>query len=326
MHKGFSLIELLSSLAIGLICILVVVEVFVDYKKTHSIENAVAEIQENGRFAAHILYNSVEQAGFIGCAKLTEIFPVDDDGVMPINKLTFADSFLASQGENNQWYPVLPEIFKLKPKANTDVIIVHNMDVISANLLNPLMNDDEFFVSLEPKFKKGNDVIISDCKHAVLLHLQSVYRSVAKKYQRIIVADKINQSFVVGAAEVGRIKTRAFFIGQTSRKNRAGKKIYALYQVGETGRKAELIPNVVDMKVLCYELSKSGVVLEKMPKQIIDWSKITAIKVHLLLASQDEILEMPKAYKFKQQKHIPSDRRLYKELQLIISLHERVAL
>ena len=278
-QKGFSLIELLCAMAIGLIIITVVVEVFIDFKKTHSIEKALAEIQENGRFAAYIIRNSVEHAGLIGCAKFTNFFPIYNYGVGALNKINLANYFMVYKGKDNVWQPAIPQIFKIRPKPDTDVIVVRGMAAMTTRLIQSVNNDVNLYVGLNPKFNKKDDVMIADCSHAVLAHLKSTYQSIAKKRQRLTATQTIKQEFAADA-EVGEMQTRVFYINDTKRKNKKGEKIYALYQVDERGRKAELISNVIDMKIFCYELRQGNVV--------------QVVKIKLLLVSQDDVLAKAK--------------------------------
>lgn len=72
-ERGFSLIELMISLVIGLIILLGLVVVYVSAVRAHNTNNALAQVQENGRFAIHFLSNSIRQAGGTGCTGKNDI-------------------------------------------------------------------------------------------------------------------------------------------------------------------------------------------------------------------------------------------------------------
>jgi len=65
-QKGFSLIELMIGLVLGLFVIAVVVTVFVQSKRNFTQDEQVARMQENGRYALLLLSREMAHAGFLG--------------------------------------------------------------------------------------------------------------------------------------------------------------------------------------------------------------------------------------------------------------------
>lgn len=66
-HKGIFLIELMIGMTIGLILSLAMMKLFIDNNKTYRFQNALARIQENGRFALEILNHAIRMTDFTGC-------------------------------------------------------------------------------------------------------------------------------------------------------------------------------------------------------------------------------------------------------------------
>lgn len=64
---GFSLVELMVAMVIGLIITFAVVQIFTTSRTTYQTDEGLARVQENGRFAAEFLSNDIRQAGDIGC-------------------------------------------------------------------------------------------------------------------------------------------------------------------------------------------------------------------------------------------------------------------
>jgi type IV pilus assembly protein PilW len=64
---GFSLVELMVAMVIGLIITFAVVQIFTTGRTTYQTDEGLARVQENGRFAAEFLSNDIRQAGDIGC-------------------------------------------------------------------------------------------------------------------------------------------------------------------------------------------------------------------------------------------------------------------
>jgi type IV pilus assembly protein PilW len=70
--RGFSLIELLLALALGLIVVTGIVQLFVGNSRSYSVMTGQARLQENGRFALDLIARAARSAGFIGCTREPE--------------------------------------------------------------------------------------------------------------------------------------------------------------------------------------------------------------------------------------------------------------
>lgn len=70
MHRsrGFSMIELMVAMVLGLILMAGVISVYITNKKSYGLNNALGQVQESGRFALSFLEPPIRMAGFFGCA------------------------------------------------------------------------------------------------------------------------------------------------------------------------------------------------------------------------------------------------------------------
>ena len=69
---GFSLVELLLALALGLVVVTGIVQLFVGNSQTYSVLSGQARMQENGRFALEFIARAARSAGFLGCTREPE--------------------------------------------------------------------------------------------------------------------------------------------------------------------------------------------------------------------------------------------------------------
>src|SRR5690554_2018743 len=65
---GFSLVELLLALALGLVVVTGIVQLFVGNSQTYNILNGQARLQESARFALEFISQTARSAGYLGCA------------------------------------------------------------------------------------------------------------------------------------------------------------------------------------------------------------------------------------------------------------------
>lgn len=66
-QKGISLIELIVSIALGLVLIAGVLQLFMSTKQTYSVQENLSRMQESGRLAIEILGRDLRAAGYFGC-------------------------------------------------------------------------------------------------------------------------------------------------------------------------------------------------------------------------------------------------------------------
>ena len=64
-QRGFSLIELMIALTIGLALLMVITTVFTSSRQAFRVQEDHARIQESGRFALEIIGRSIKQAGYV---------------------------------------------------------------------------------------------------------------------------------------------------------------------------------------------------------------------------------------------------------------------
>lgn len=69
-QRGLSLIELMISLALGLLVVLAVTYVFAGSRANYRHQDALSAVQESGRIALEVLTRDVRMAGYPGCGNL----------------------------------------------------------------------------------------------------------------------------------------------------------------------------------------------------------------------------------------------------------------
>lgn len=71
-QRGFSLIELMVALLLGLLLMSGIVAVYLESKRGWAQDEAIARVQENGRYALRLLSREIAMAGFYGGATETD--------------------------------------------------------------------------------------------------------------------------------------------------------------------------------------------------------------------------------------------------------------
>ncbi|HGX92941.1 MAG TPA: prepilin-type N-terminal cleavage/methylation domain-containing protein [Candidatus Tenderia sp.] len=86
-QRGLSLIELMISITIGLIIAAGIMQIFISNKQTYRVQEGMARMQENGRFAIDLLSRDLRMAGYYGCwtDASTIVNTLNDAGTDPYN-------------------------------------------------------------------------------------------------------------------------------------------------------------------------------------------------------------------------------------------------
>lgn len=95
-QRGLGLIELMIALALGLVLVLGVVQIFVASKQSYVVQQSQSAIQENARFLLGRISTELRQAGLFGCLDL-ERLPVAVRGEVPeafATPITYVDGQL----------------------------------------------------------------------------------------------------------------------------------------------------------------------------------------------------------------------------------------
>ncbi|MFW9082622.1 PilW family protein [Pseudomonas sp. P2757] len=112
-QRGFGLIELLITLALGLIVVLGVVQIFIAAKNTYISQNSAAAMQEDARFVLSKMIQEIRMVGMFGClGTITDSSATGDfyaAQLAPISwdnanlKLTLVTADVGSSGGTPTW-------------------------------------------------------------------------------------------------------------------------------------------------------------------------------------------------------------------------------
>lgn len=171
--RGFSLVELMVAIVIGLILLAGVSSVMVSTKRTYNTQDSLGRLQENARIAMVILERAIRNAGYIGCntnpANITTI--VDTSGDPNAYNL---NNMLEGSENGGAWQPSgasLASTLKdssgnpVTPRPGTDLIYVRGAEASGTLNLQQKMNKQSASLEvLSPSgINDGDILILSDC-------------------------------------------------------------------------------------------------------------------------------------------------------------------
>jgi len=167
-QRGFTLVELMVALTIGLFLVGAVSTLFVNTRGSFDYASEIARIQETGRFALSTIARDVRMAGYNGCGSMTTTVNVINGGATNplLDFQTPIHGYEASAAPASIQTPSGD-----RPITGTDVIILIGVDtsnelVVKAH--NPMSAQiDTNIHSIKP----GEILLITDCSKASLFQV-----------------------------------------------------------------------------------------------------------------------------------------------------------
>lgn len=175
---GLSLVELMVAITIGLIILTALTRLYATSRSTYTLEEGLARVQENGRFAVDFLAQDIRMAGFSGC--LGQGAPVSvrlnnpGDYLSKYSEPINGHTYTGSGGSAlTDWTPALPGTVngvtyfaadEVMPF--TDVIVVRRSDEASFQVQPPAMGTTAAALQIPTSsgLEVNDIVVISDCK------------------------------------------------------------------------------------------------------------------------------------------------------------------
>jgi len=194
--RGFSLVELMVALLIGIVISIGVVQIFSATRTTYQIDESLARAQENGRFALEFLAQDIRHAGYAGCKRDTSVTIFNNLATpttpgLPMIGISGAEYSAQPTGYNDTynlvtsptnsttgWTPALTGIAGV-PSAlavaatgalpGTDVVVFQRMVPNSWALIDPYITPDHVYIdpAFVDKVEEGDVLLVADCRNAV---------------------------------------------------------------------------------------------------------------------------------------------------------------
>lgn len=200
---GFSMVELLLALALGVVVVAGIVQLFVGNSQTYALLTGQSRMQENGRFALDFIERAVRSAGYMGCAPERENIvrglrgagtPIDDWTILfEFDMTRFVEGFEGNA--DGSFTPPLANLPTTVGAANavnlyndgtgidpaviepqTDVLIVRRVSEGTRLLqtLQPTGNPVVRAPGGDPGFGVNDVVMVSDCEQGAVFKVSGI--------------------------------------------------------------------------------------------------------------------------------------------------------
>lgn len=220
--RGFSLIELMIALSLGLLVVGIMMEIVLSCQQLYRFNINLARLQENARAATIILSKSMRDAGYIGCGHSDIEFPLRDH--------------LA----NSSLWPMIKIIPNFDDEGN-DAIQINKALEPAAYLWSLNRSEQEMRVTDQIQFHENDTILLSNCFQGDIIKINSIDAIKNSQLKLISFSAHLTRSYPK-YSEIRVWSSGRYYIADTKRKNSSGESIIALY-----GPEGELIENVIAM-------------------------------------------------------------------------------
>lgn len=294
---GFTLVEVLVALTLGLFLTAGLIQLFVANSQTNRVAAASARIQENARFAMELLARDIRMAGYLGCASsaLQPDNNLNDSELFPYDFATAVQGFEATG--TGTWSPNLDssivgaldgrDVLTIRGIFEPELEITGSAAPLSC-LTAALLVDDP------SRLRLADIAIAGDCRNAAIFQITGLRgHEVAHRVARFSPGnfdDSLGACFD-GGGNLGRLSTRTFFVAENDQGIPC---LYRLDTSGSNDQTVELVEGVADMQIL-YGLEITGEdptsVDQYMPANLVpDWEGVASVRIELLISSTDDNL------------------------------------
>ena len=300
---GFSLVELMVAMALGLVLISGVIQVFLSNKQMFDTNVGVARMQENARFVLAEVAKDLRMAGYRGCnSEDIALTNLVKDGSVEQPFLGFERSLAGYDAETDKWSWASASTFAhgsvvadMSPTA--DRIIIKNLGSELLRLATPLEATQTSILVENKKSVTANDILfIGDCKKGATVAVTGISGATisfgsAENLTKNLSADK--SRFLTADTLVHKLETKSYFIARSQAyTNNRGERPWSLWRKVNDQTAYELAVGVENIQVL-YGIDSVGNdgVPDSYTKAVanLDMNNVVVARIQVVTNSIDSV-------------------------------------
>lgn len=300
--SGFSLVELMVSITIGLIILAAVSALFVSSKKTYSTQDRLSRLQENARFAMHYLARDTRMAGYFGCLdESTAVNSTLNPGIYIYGPTT--GGMTPIEGLENaagNWYPSSLADVPSGMKSGTDAITVRmaaDPGSTPITLTKPMPPTSAVFdVSSTTGIADGDIIMVGDCASADILQVTQTPSGLKIQHNTGDTnpppgnaSKPLSKQYK--SAQIFKFIARVYYVATKANGTPA------LFMVENGGDVQELVEGVEDLQVLYGKDTDTTV--DGVPNVYLkageagltstsDWSRVKSVRIGMLVKTLND--------------------------------------
>jgi len=326
LSRGFTLIELMVSLVLGLVVVGGVISVLIANKNSYRTNEGLSQIQESARTAFELLARDVRQAGSTGCDNARRMSNVLNTSA------PWYRNWASVQGFDGADTAVTTGAATGNRVAGTDTLHMHGIEGGGYPVLTHTPATTSIVLNVTAATLAANDILmICDFDHAAIFQAQSytpgtftiAYASGAGTPGNCTTNLSFPRDCSTGTAYpfprnswVGRLQAVTWYVGNNGRAADGGRSLYRIrLGAGGTPVTEEVVAGVTDMQIE-YGTNGSDTITDAT--SIVGpaaWAQVSSVFITLTIASSDARISTASTV---------NTGRLTKTFTYIVTLRNRV--
>jgi type IV pilus assembly protein PilW len=332
---GLTLVEIIVALAIGLVLLGAISEVFVGSKRAYHVQDALSRVQENGRFAVDFLSRDIRMAAFPGNCPTDTIVPKNT-----LNAGYIANFSVGIQGFDagtSTWTPTLDASISgasPAPTVGSDIITIRHAGASTLPVTATMPN-----TSADLPTVAGNDLVQGDilmvCDPGVKAAIIQITNANPDTSGSVVhntgaTVSPGNSTKDMGGiygpgSEITVLTTTTYYVGPAASGTGT-----SLWRITNGNNPVELIEGVENMQ-LQYGVNTDGdsdktadIFVKASSLTATDWPNVVSVRLSLLLATiPDNMTQKSNPYTFNGATVTPTDKRIRHVFSQTIQLRNR---
>ena len=196
---GFSLVEVMVALTIGLVILVGLATIFAGSRSTYQTDEGLVHLQENGRFAIDYLNREVRMTGYFGCLHDTRnivnnvksgggftadftknVVGFEATGTAPGETFNIASANPAPSATASDWTPALDATLQKRVIQGTDVLVIRRAGDDDIRLVSPYNDSAQVFLESGAGLEAGDNLVVTDCSKASVFQATAVSSGASK--------------------------------------------------------------------------------------------------------------------------------------------------
>jgi len=318
-HSGFSLVELMVAMTLGLIVVGAVAYAYLGSRAAFRTTDNMSRMQESARYAIDALSRDVRMAGYFGCGSLSNL-NVTTIANPPVPLIT-ADTAIIGYDDGAGW--VNPTAIV---RAAGDVITIQGAfggGVPIAGNWAPA-NAQVQTAGNPYGFLQNEVLVVANCTTADVFRATNVINGpTLSTFAHSNAGNSGNRVGTYGPdASLLRFEQYDYFIGINPNGRRA------LYRSSIREGAQELVENVENMQVMFgrdIDGDRSVDVYNNAAGVGANWNQVVAARINLLISStENNLTTSPQTYNFDAFAVPAADRRIYQTFTTTIGVRNRL--
>ena len=316
--RGFSIVEMMVALSIGLILTLGVVQLFATNKANYEVTDDLSMLQENARFAMNFIMNDLRRVGYFGCpdniSTMTNNIVVNDPAnIGDLWDLSFPLEGLDPSINIADFFPSTfdstSDVTLANHVAGTDMITIRYLDVQNPEDITGA-SATNVTVAAGTGYQVDQFVGVSDCSSTDVFQITAVNTATGAITHGTTGGTGTPGNTSTGlsriysaadAARVSPLRLVRYYIGTGT----SGPSLYRQTMVNGGVASQELVPGVENMQIL-YGVDTTGLATgigDGIPDEYLRagevgvtadlsdanwWSRVISVRIGLSVRTEDE--------------------------------------